>query len=59
MLETGMKGATGVAYGAGGAGGVAPDEPGPGTGAVECPKCGRTLSAKANFCGGCGHQMRT
>lgn len=59
MLETGMKGATGVAYGAGGAGAIVPDEAGPVTATVECPKCGRVLSAKANFCGGCGEQMRT
>jgi predicted amidophosphoribosyltransferase len=26
---------------------------------VECPECGKTLSAKANYCTGCGHQMRT
>lgn len=59
MLETGMKGATGVAYGAGGAGAIAPDGVGPSGAASECPKCGKVLSAKANFCGGCGHQMRT
>jgi hypothetical protein len=61
MLEAGMKGATGVAYGAGGSGAVpaADGTPAPVAGSVECPKCGKTLSAKANFCGGCGHQMRT
>jgi len=61
MLETGMKGATGVAHGAGGAGRLAPDAPAsdPFGATTECPKCGRVLAAKANFCGGCGHQMRT
>jgi hypothetical protein len=60
MLETGMKGASGVAFGAGGAGGVAPEDFGRSNAAtVECPKCGRVLSAKANFCGGCGEKMRT
>jgi hypothetical protein len=58
MLETGMKGATGVAYGAGGKNGPPPEELGQ-TGTTECPKCGKTLSAKARFCNGCGHQMRT
>lgn len=59
MLETGMKGATGVAHGAGGRGAPLPDQADPNGTTVECPKCGRTLSAKANFCGGCGQQMRT
>ncbi|HEX8442645.1 MAG TPA: hypothetical protein VF631_03245 [Allosphingosinicella sp.] len=58
MLETGMKGATGVAYGAGGKDGPPPEELGQ-TGTTECPKCGKSLSAKARFCNGCGHQMRT
>ncbi|WP_419808618.1 hypothetical protein [Sphingomonas sp.] len=60
MLETGMKGATGVAYGAGGAREQGDHGLGGTDGATtECPKCGKVLSAKANFCGGCGHQMRT
>jgi hypothetical protein len=59
ILETGMKGASGVAYGAGGRGAALPDQADPAVGTVECPKCGRVLSAKANFCGGCGQQMRT
>lgn len=62
MLETGMKGASGVAHGAGGrgaGGGAATDAFCEAGAAAECPKCGRVLSAKANFCGGCGHQMRT
>jgi hypothetical protein len=58
MLETGMKGATGVAYGAGGKEGPPPEELGQ-TSTTECPKCGKSLSAKARFCNGCGHQMRT
>ncbi|QDZ08776.1 zinc-ribbon domain-containing protein [Sphingomonas panacisoli] len=61
ILKTGMTGATGVAYGAGGgdrtskADGTpeAEDE------TVECPSCGKSLSSKARFCTGCGHQMRT
>ena len=49
MLETGMKGATGVAYGAGKRRGAVPDEIAPAAaGATECPKCGRVLSAKAS-----------
>lgn len=60
MLETGMKGASGVAYGAGGAAARGLEAPEIGGGATtECPKCGKVLSAKANFCGGCGHQLRT
>lgn len=64
MLETGMKGASGVAFGAGGAAARGLDAPDLAGGMVggattECPKCGKVLSAKANFCGGCGHQMRT
>jgi len=59
MLETGMKGATGVAYGAGGSGARPAEDGAPASNTVECPKCGKTLSAKANFCGGCGNQMRT
>jgi len=59
MLETGMKGATGVAYGAGGSGATPATDGTPASDTVECPKCGKTLSAKANFCGGCGNQMRT
>jgi len=59
MLETGMKGATGVAYGAGGSGATPATDGTPAGDTVECPKCGKTLSAKANFCGGCGNQMRT
>ncbi|WP_375398597.1 hypothetical protein [uncultured Sphingomonas sp.] len=60
ILETGMKGATGVAYGAGGKSGGPGDTANADADAkVECPSCGKTLSAKAKFCGGCGHQMRT
>ena len=61
VLKAGMGGAAGVARGAGGK----PAEPGDGAGAdaspttVDCPKCGRTNSAKANFCVGCGHRLRT
>lgn len=61
ILRAGMTGATGVAYGAGGGGRKpAPDGTPEDEGAtVECPSCGKTLPAKAKFCGGCGHQMRT
>ncbi|MEQ9507292.1 MAG: hypothetical protein RLO80_13620 [Hyphomonas sp.] len=60
ILKAGMAGATGVAHGAGGkpgsssAGGPSDD-----AAKVECPECGRALAAKANFCTGCGHKMRT
>ncbi len=60
ILKAGMAGATGVAHGAGGKAnpgateGLASD-----SATVECPECGRTLPAKANFCTGCGHKMRT
>lgn len=60
ILKAGMAGATGVAHGAGGKSGPAPEMPGTSdTATVDCPKCGRTLPAKANFCTGCGHKMRT
>jgi hypothetical protein len=62
VLKAGMTGASGVAHGAGGkyydptveGGGetLSPTH-------VECPECGKVLPAKANFCTGCGHQMRT
>jgi hypothetical protein len=61
VLKAGMTGASGVAHGAGGKdydplveGGeaISPTR-------VECPECGKVLAAKANFCTGCGHKMRT
>ena len=57
MFDSGMKGAVGVAAGAGGnknpiLGVVAGDE------TVECPKCTRVNHAKAKFCVGCGEQLR-
>ncbi len=61
ILKAGMAGASGVAHGAGGKTGdkdlsgnldETPTK-------VECPECGRVLKAKANFCTGCGHKMRT
>lgn len=61
VLKAGMTGASGVAHGAGGkghdplAGGQETLSPAH----AECPKCGKVLPAKANFCTGCGHQMRT
>ena len=58
ILKAGMAGASGVAHGAGGKSGDAGGEIGA-SATVECPECGRTLKAKANFCNGCGHKMRT
>ena len=60
ILKAGMAGATGVAHGAGGMPGheaSAELETSPTT--IDCPKCGRTVPAKANFCTGCGHKLRT
>ena len=61
ILKAGMAGASGVAHGAGGKSdgdNLSGDlEPAPTK--VECPECGRVLPAKANFCTGCGHKMRT
>lgn len=61
ILKAGMAGATGVAHGAGGKSGDggASDELNDNATKVECPKCGRELAAKAKFCTGCGHKMRT
>lgn len=62
VLKAGMTGASGVAHGAGG---KDYDPLADGNGETlsptraECPKCGKVLAAKANFCTGCGHQMRT
>lgn len=60
ILKAGMSGATGVAHGAGGKSGGDTSgnlESSPTT--VDCPECGRTMPAKANFCTGCGHKLRT
>jgi hypothetical protein len=60
ILKAGMAGASGVAHGAGGkAGGDATEGLSEAPATVDCPKCGRTMPAKANFCTGCGHKMRT
>jgi hypothetical protein len=60
ILKAGMAGASGVAHGAGGkAGGEASEGLSETSATVDCPKCGRTIPAKANFCTGCGHKMRT
>ena len=59
ILKAGMTGATGVAHGAGGKSGGPTDASGNDAATVDCPKCGRTMPAKANFCTGCGHKMRT
>jgi hypothetical protein len=62
MFKMGMDGTVGVAHGAGGK-----TDTGPSTSssvpsqpdAVECSSCGRTNSARANYCVGCGQQLRT
>lgn len=59
ILKAGMTGATGVAHGAGGKEGGAAELTGNDAAMVDCPKCGRSMPAKANFCTGCGHKMRT
>lgn len=59
ILKAGMTGATGVAHGAGGKSGAPTDVSRNDAAQVECPKCGKSLPAKANFCTGCGHKMRT
>lgn len=60
ILKAGMAGASGVAHGAGGkSGGDASEGLSETPTTVDCPKCGRTMPAKANFCTGCGHKMRT
>ena len=59
ILKAGMTGATGVAHGAGGKSGAMPDASSNDAAKVDCPKCGRSMPAKANFCTGCGHKMRT
>lgn len=60
ILKAGMAGASGVAHGAGGkSGDPLSDDLQSDAATVECPKCGRELPAKAKFCTGCGHQMRT
>ncbi len=61
VLKAGMAGASGVAHGAGGKSGdpLAGETEGLSATRVECPECGKVLPAKANFCTGCGHRMRT
>ena len=61
ILKAGMAGASGVAHGAGGKSGGAGSSGDLDTSPthVDCTKCGRTLKAKAKFCNGCGHKMRT
>lgn len=61
ILKAGMAGATGVAHGAGGksGGGDGQVDNSASSSEIDCPKCGRTLAAKANFCKGCGHKLRT
>lgn len=60
ILKAGMAGATGVARGAGGKpAGEREGELETSPAAIDCPKCGRTVPAKANFCTGCGYKLRT
>lgn len=60
ILKAGMAGASGVAHGAGGnSADAGSEELSTAPTKVDCPECGRTLPAKANFCTGCGHKMRT
>lgn len=60
ILKAGMAGASGVAHGAGGkSDDTSSDDLSSTPTHVECPSCGKTLPAKANFCTGCGHKMRT
>ena len=60
ILKAGMAGATGVAQGVGGKSSDPQNtEPQANPTSVECPSCGRMVPAKANFCTGCGHKMRT
>lgn len=60
MLDTGMKGATGVAAGAGGKSAPAStDASTTSATTVECANCGKILAAKDKFCTACGHRMRT
>lgn len=62
MFRMGMDGAVGVSHGAGGKPAPASSEPkvvqAPPE-MVECSNCGRQNSAKANYCVGCGQQLRT
>ncbi|MEN7535685.1 hypothetical protein [Aurantiacibacter flavus] len=57
MVETGMKGGTGMAAGLGGRRGFPLDMDGDDS-TVECPKCKRTNPAKAVHCFQCGTQLR-
>lgn len=61
ILKAGMAGASGVAHGAGGKSGgpQISDHIDQSPTHIDCPECGRTMAAKANFCMGCGHKMRT
>lgn len=59
MFRMGMEGAIGVARGAGGKdGSIAAATPTAAT-TVECAQCGRESAAKAKFCVGCGHKLRS
>lgn len=60
MFRMGMDGAVGVSHGAGGkSGGGGSTAESPSSSSVECSQCGRANGAKAKFCVGCGHQLRT
>lgn len=63
MFETGMKGAVGVAHGAGGKSAAASaaamgEEPARPAGS-ECPKCHHVNALDIRFCRNCGTQLRT
>lgn len=62
MFRMGMDGAVGVSHGAGGKPSPAASDPkivqAPPE-EVECSRCGRKNLAKANYCVGCGQQLRT
>lgn len=59
MFKMAMDGAVGVAQGAGGKPVTAGGGADAATTGVECASCGRENTAKAKFCIGCGHKLRT
>jgi hypothetical protein len=61
MFDMGMKGAVGVAAGAGGrpAPAAEAEKAGGGKDKIECPKCHQENDLKMRFCTNCGAQLRT
>jgi hypothetical protein len=61
MFDMGMKGAVGVAAGAGGRAAPAAEaeKVGGGKDKIECPKCHQENDLKMRFCTNCGAQLRT